>query len=326
MDQGNHKKTVFACIILLILLGIIIWIFYPRSHTPANNPDLSSNGFSPFDRTELNTSSEVQNITYARTASTSSAVRPATSQYTSAPYTPARAPSPTPSSFYQNQIPRTAFSFPPARSSQPAESQEPDTSGYKYDTQGQLISYSTSTQSQTSKGTSGTETKTSIIDLDRQIFGYVSGLGWTQLLGEQGTQIFNMLYATTPQGTTNATLGKLVGIGGSGGGGGGMGGGGFGGGGGGAAQTFGGRVSRVTYCTCSASSMLDIDDVRGQTTSLIYQPGASRLYSDFNVNGTGQNVLGDYTAGGQCMVYHGEDCSSEGSPSGTITQIGTSAQ
>jgi len=100
----------------------------------------------------------------------------------------------------------------------------------------------------------------------------------------------------------------------------------FGGGGGGSSgtQNFGGSVTKVTRCTCGPSSMLDINDVRGQQISVIYTPGASQLYMDYNVNGTGQNVLGTYTSGGQCMVYSGTSCRSEGNPKGTIQLIGTS--
>lgn len=96
------------------------------------------------------------------------------------------------------------------------------------------------------------------------------------------------------------------------------------GGGGGGSQNFGGSVSKVTRCTCSSSSMLDIDDVRGSQIQLIYTPGSSRLYANYNVNGTGQNVLGTYAGGGQCMVLRGEECESEGNPRGTIQMIGTS--
>jgi hypothetical protein len=99
-----------------------------------------------------------------------------------------------------------------------------------------------------------------------------------------------------------------------------------GGGASGGSQTFSGRVSNVTYCTCSASIMLDIGGSSGGgKKSLIYTPGASQLYATFNIYGTGENVLGTYTSGGTCLVYHGEDCSSQGSPDGTIKMVGTSA-
>ena len=177
-----------------------------------------------------------------------------------------------------------------------------------------------------------------INEIDKQIFGFVTGLGWTQLLGSTGQQAFDFLYGLTPQGSTYNALNSIFNFGGSGGGGGGSGaiaggaiaGGVIGGGmlagglGGGGVMNFGGMVSRVTYCTCSTSLMLDINDVRGQPISLVYTPGVSILYADYNIYGIAQNVLGDYVPGGQCMVYHGEDCTPEGAPRGTIKQIGTS--
>jgi hypothetical protein len=91
-------------------------------------------------------------------------------------------------------------------------------------------------------------------------------------------------------------------------------------------QNFGGRITNVTYCTCMASVLLDINDVRGESKSLLFMPGASMLYSQYNVYTPGVTVLGDYTpGGGACLVYHGEDCTSEGNPQGTIHQIGTNA-
>jgi hypothetical protein len=116
-------------------------------------------------------------------------------------------------------------------------------------------------------------------------------------------------------------LGSLLG----GGGGGGLGGllGGFGGGGG--SGNFGGQITNVTYCTCSgASELLYIQDVASkQQLQLLYQPGQSTLYANYNIS-QGANVLGSYSGGGQCQVYSGEECQSQGNPQGTITMIGTS--
>ncbi len=109
-----------------------------------------------------------------------------------------------------------------------------------------------------------------------------------------------------------------------GGGGGGGGGGNDSGGGSGGYQNFGGSISQVTYCTCSSSILLDINDVRNKQVSVLYTPGTSRLYSNYNIYSSNINVIGDYTQGSsECLVYHGEDCDSEGSPQGTIHQIGT---
>lgn len=97
----------------------------------------------------------------------------------------------------------------------------------------------------------------------------------------------------------------------------------LGGGGGLGGGNFGGKVTDITYCTCMASVMLDIDDVRGQSISLVYTPGVSTLYANYDIYSTGQEVLGTYSSGGTCLVYEGEDCNSEGNPTGTITKIGT---
>jgi len=102
--------------------------------------------------------------------------------------------------------------------------------------------------------------------------------------------------------------------------------GGSGGTGGGGSGSFGGSITDVTYCTCGVSMLLDINQSGGQTLSLLYQPGASTLYEEYNVFVSGANVLGTYSqGGGQCEVYEGEECQSEGNPTGTITKIGTSA-
>jgi hypothetical protein len=90
---------------------------------------------------------------------------------------------------------------------------------------------------------------------------------------------------------------------------------------------FGGRITNVTYCTCSISLLLDINDVRGWTTSLLFSPGFSHLYAYYNIFAAGPEVLGTYIqSGGQCQVYDGVSCNSQGNPQGTIKIVGTSAQ
>ncbi len=166
-------------------------------------------------------------------------------------------------------------------------------------------------------------------ELDQVVFGYVTGLGWTQYLGSIGEGAFNSLYGLTPQGSTGSTLGGLLGGAFGGGGAGGFGGGGFGGG-GGALQNFGTNekftITNITECTCMGSRLLDMTDVRGYQLSLLVTPAtmvkeqANSMYG-IHVN---QSAVGDYAAGGACLVYHGEECSSEGNAQGTIRQIGTS--
>lgn len=98
------------------------------------------------------------------------------------------------------------------------------------------------------------------------------------------------------------------------------------GGAGGMSTNFAGRITNVTYCTCSISVMIDISELQGGQLSLLYQPGQSTLYEKYNIFIPGANVLGNYTqGGGQCQVYDGMECESQGSPRGTINMIGTSA-
>jgi hypothetical protein len=109
--------------------------------------------------------------------------------------------------------------------------------------------------------------------------------------------------------------------------GGGMGGGGGGNsGGGGGGGSFGGSVTQVTRCTCGPSSLLYINQAGGGQIQLLYTPGQSTLYPNDNVNGTGQQVMGLYTQGGECKVHTATYCRTEGSPQGTISMVGTSAQ
>ena len=71
---------------------------------------------------------------------------------------------------------------------------------------------------------------------------------------------------------------------------------------------YGGMRSYTLTCTCSGNSLLYIMDYRtNNILSLIYQPGASILYSYYNTYGT--YLLGSYSAAGSsCQIYVGEDC------------------
>jgi len=192
---------------------------------------------------------------------------------------------------------------------------------------------------------------TTIESTDKKLFGYTPQGALIKLIG--GDKAVDMVYSVSPNGHLNQKLqGKLPGVvsitSGNGGFGGGSGSGNsssgsasgllgaLGGVAGGAAlsgagggtsatgiQNFGGRITSTYTCTCSANTLVYIQDVRGQSLQLMYQPGASILYMNYNIS-AGVNVLGDYTSGGQCLVYAGESCTTEGSPQGTIRQIGTS--
>lgn len=86
---------------------------------------------------------------------------------------------------------------------------------------------------------------------------------------------------------------------------------------------FGGRSTMMIPCTCSANILLYITDPKGVQLQLIYQPGVTVLYQMGNPS-VNVNMLGQYVAGGVCMVYVGTGCSSTGSPMGTMIQLGTS--
>jgi hypothetical protein len=71
---------------------------------------------------------------------------------------------------------------------------------------------------------------------------------------------------------------------------------------------FGGLRLFSLTCTCSANVLLFIMDYSSKSLKrLIYQPGASRLYMNFNIMGA-TYLLGTYTRGGQCEMYAGTSC------------------
>lgn len=107
--------------------------------------------------------------------------------------------------------------------------------------------------------------------------------------------------------------------------------GGLGGGGGGGGGSFGTLdIKKITECTCNSSRLLQLENnVTGQTIELLVSASTDvRSYANsmYGIQ-TGMKAEGNYSSGGgQCEVYKGEECESEGSPQGTITLMGTSAQ
>jgi hypothetical protein len=73
---------------------------------------------------------------------------------------------------------------------------------------------------------------------------------------------------------------------------------------------YGGPITASITCTCSGNILVYVFDYRTSTAlPLIYQPGISRLYSNFRVSAVGQYHLGTYTPGGpQCQIYSGTSC------------------
>jgi|SRR3989344_312502 len=71
---------------------------------------------------------------------------------------------------------------------------------------------------------------------------------------------------------------------------------------------FGGLRVLTMVCTCSANFLIYVlDYATNRVLALVYQPGASLLYSFYNIYGT--YLLGSYTPGaGQCQMYVGTSC------------------
>ena len=86
---------------------------------------------------------------------------------------------------------------------------------------------------------------------------------------------------------------------------------------------FGGRIVFMTPCTCSGNVLLYIQDVRGWVSPLVYQPGVTILHKWYQPR-VGVWGLGNFVAGGVCLVYSGTACVTGGVPVGTMTQLGTS--
>lgn len=330
-ESEEDKKKKRRLIIILVILFLIIcflfyWFFFPLPRKVTPTPTDQSTGFSPFDRPSgyKDTNTEVEYAKPAPIVPTTKSPTPAyvPPSYPDEPAPAVGAPAVT-QSFYSAPEYKKTFNIP--EQNQPV-TEEPEvyeavdtpstpTGSYYY----YVPPYSTTSPVKKKPKPAPTLTEEEKKDdTIKQVFGYLSGLGWTQLLGKEGQQVFDTLYVLLSPSANVTTIAGLFG-----GGGGGFGGGG-GGGWGGAMQNFGGSVTQVTYCTCSSSIMLDIKDVRGSTISIIYQPGASTLYENYNVFGTNQNVLGTYTSGGTCLVVNGPKCSTQGSPRGTIRIIGTS--
>lgn len=112
-------------------------------------------------------------------------------------------------------------------------------------------------------------------------------------------------------------------LGGGGGGSGGGSGGSSSGGGSGNVTFFGGKITQVTYCTCSAAILLAIQDIPSkQTLQVFFRYGQSTLHANYNIFTSGINVIGGLTSGGgSCEVYNGESCDSQGNADYTIDTI-----
>lgn len=99
--------------------------------------------------------------------------------------------------------------------------------------------------------------------------------------------------------------------------------GGGGGAGGGGETPFGGLNTFRFICTCSGDVNLYVMDYRtNQLLVLLYSPGRSTLYLNYNV--FGQYLLGTYgQTSGQCQYIVGEECETQQSDGQLGTQPGT---
>ncbi len=95
--------------------------------------------------------------------------------------------------------------------------------------------------------------------------------------------------------------------------------------GGGMVDYFGGTITQSIYCSCNSTgdTMITVDDyATGQSVTMFYTPGQSRLNMNYNVWSVGAYVIGGFNnGGGECEVYAGEDCVSEGTANYTIDSI-----
>ncbi len=91
-------------------------------------------------------------------------------------------------------------------------------------------------------------------------------------------------------------------------------------------QPFGGMSTFVFNCTCSANFAIYFNDLTiapAIVLPLIYQPGGTILYPNFNILSAGTWILGTWQAGGQCRYWVGKVCVVLPT-AGTMYMVGTS--
>lgn len=347
----NPLRTIIIILVLLLLIIALWYYFFRPSSVNQSASNGETSGFSPLDQESV-TGGQASSTYFNNEfiiPSAASATPPVAQPQNPAEETPSQptesappAEPPAQGGFFTSFIEPEAQGAPADENlggtveNQPAENTAPSNPYpiyYNY-----TAPTFTATNPATSTQSKGGGSNTGGTSLDETIFGYVSGLGWTQLLGSTGKEIFNIIYGTTPGELTNETLGSIVslpgagsvfGTGGSGGGGGIGGGAGGLGGGGGATGNFGTlTISQITECTCSGSRMLTLTDVRGTQLKLVVTPGTQVKATAMSMYGItqGMKALGTYVPGGACLIVHGDECdSSQGTPQGTVSIMGTSA-
>lgn len=89
----------------------------------------------------------------------------------------------------------------------------------------------------------------------------------------------------------------------------------------GAILPFGGQITAVRFCGCSANVRITVGPPVGGV--FIYQPGATVLYEYGQILRSGPWVLGNWSPGGACLIPSGKGCATLPSQ-GTMIQVGTS--
>ncbi len=161
--------------------------------------------------------------------------------------------------------------------------------------------------------------------IDKEIHGLSPQGAVIKLIG--GEETFDTMCGYSPSGVIFGGGGGMSG----GGGGGGGSGSGSGGAGGGATNidNGGGKITNITYCTCSYGNLLTMTDVRGGTRDIFYRYGYSTNHENYNVFAAmNQNYIEGLTKETvQCEVYNGESCDTQGTADWVIDTprgVGTS--
>jgi hypothetical protein len=86
---------------------------------------------------------------------------------------------------------------------------------------------------------------------------------------------------------------------------------------------FGGTITRTTLCTCDGTTLITVDDyATNGSVTMLYDPTQSKLNMNFNIWTTGVYVIGGFmSGGGQCQVYNGESCDTQGTAQYTVDNI-----
>ncbi|MBU3669011.1 MAG: peptidoglycan-binding protein [Candidatus Taylorbacteria bacterium] len=86
---------------------------------------------------------------------------------------------------------------------------------------------------------------------------------------------------------------------------------------------FGGTITRTTFCSCSGKTLITVDDyATNNQVTMMYDPTISKLNMNFNIWSTGAYVIGGFmSGGGECQVYNGESCDTQGTAQYTIDNV-----